>query len=316
MYFAAFYLFGFLFSHIDGQVTTTRAPPPGVVDALTANGHFTVFLDLLQASTMLPRINASNHSTIFAPTDAAFARMPAGTVDSLKADNSRLESVIGYHVALNTSYHIQQAAQQDRIINSSSGLPIRVNNYTLLHTVTAEGVNVTIKNIRVYHGYIHGIDGLMTPPVGNILDIGRTRQDISTFESLITKANLTHQFTTDHSTTFFVPNNDAFAKLSPQVMDYLSTHTAALADVLRYHLVKTYTMYSAGMLHSITVNSADQHHDTLMILEDASGNFFVNNAKIQEKDISSINGVVHIIDSVLIPSRVTVAIADAGIIVG
>ncbi|XP_059156137.1 uncharacterized protein LOC131941144 [Physella acuta] len=122
----------------------------------------------------------------------------------------------------------------------------------------------------------------MTPPLGNVVDIGANRSDFSMFESLVTKANLASFFT----------------------------------KVLKYHMVKEYSLYSVGMTHTMTVDSADQHHDTLMILEDGSGNIFVNHAKIIEKDISSINGVIHVVDTVLVPIRVQVQIEDEGIIVG
>ncbi|XP_059156152.1 transforming growth factor-beta-induced protein ig-h3-like [Physella acuta] len=297
------------------QNTTTPAPLPQLVDALTANGQFTIFLDLLAQTNLLQQINQSIHFAVFAPTDTAFNRLPAGSVDALKADKAQLESILGYHVVLSTSYHVQ-GSQQDQTIKSSNNLPIRINTYSILHANTVEGVNITIRNIHVYHGYAHGIDGIMTPPLGNVVDIGANRSDFSIFESLVTKANLASFFTNDHSTTFFVPNNDAFAKLSNQTLDYLNTHVSALTEVLKYHMVKEYSLYSVGMKHTLTVDSADQHHDTLMILEDGSGNIFVNHAKIIEKDISSINGVIHVVDTVLVPIRVQVQIEDQGIIVG
>ncbi|KAH9509925.1 hypothetical protein Btru_044631 [Bulinus truncatus] len=294
---------------------TTAPQLPDVEDALAADGRFTTFLQLLKATDLLDQINETDHFTIFASTDAAFAKLPAGTLDNLKASPAQLDDVIGYHVVLNTSFRVH-GTQQDTVLHSSTSQPIRINTYNVVHTVTAEGVNITVKNISVNHGYVHGIDGLMKPPLGNVVDLGSVRTDISTFESLLVQANLTTYFTSDHSTTTFIPNDDAFKKLTPDVLEYLNTHPADLAEVLRFHFVKQLSLYSLGMKHAFSIQSTDHNHDLLMLFEDDNGGMKVNHAKILEKDISSVNGVVHIIDSVLIPAKVLVAIEDSKVVIG
>ncbi|KAI8761846.1 transforming growth factor-beta-induced protein ig-h3 [Biomphalaria glabrata] len=301
----------FTFVSLSSAQTT---PGPQLVDALKAEGNFGIFVDLLQASGYLDKLNASTHFTVFAPTDAAFGKLPAGTVDSLKADANKLADVIGYHVILNSAFNLNN--NQDKVLTSANNHSIRINTYSVVHTQTAEGVNITKKNVRVLHGILHEINGVLSPPAGNIIELGSNRSDILTFESLVAQANLTTFFTNDHSTTIFVPNNDAFKKVSQPVLDYLSSHPSDLADVLKYHVIKQYSLYSIGMAHSLSLPSGDQHKDYLMILQESNGDLKVNSAKILEKDISSVNGVVHIIDTVLIPPRVTVAIEDQGVIVG
>ncbi|CAL1526034.1 unnamed protein product [Lymnaea stagnalis] len=296
--------------------STTVAPIyPYIIDALTSNGHFTVFLDLLESTDLLTRINASSHFTVFAPTDAAFARLPAGQLDALKADADKLEDLLSYHVVLNSAFNLH-GIQQDTTLKTANNDYVRINTYSVVHTVTVDGVNITIKNIPVNHGYVNGIEKVLSQPMGTILDIASNRSDLTTFISLLGKANLNNFFTSDRSTTIFAPNNDAFAKLSQGTLDYLNTHTADLAEVLKFHMIKHYAFYSIGMKHTFSIDSSDQHKDILMILEDGSGGLAINHAKIVERDISSVNGVVHIVDSVLIPVRVQVAIADNGVVVG
>ncbi|RUS69093.1 hypothetical protein EGW08_023142, partial [Elysia chlorotica] len=90
-----------------------------------------------------------------------------------------------------------------------------------------------------------------------------------------------------------------------------------LPDVLLYHVVERITLYSIGMRHTLTFHTADQGRDNLMVLEDfATGDIMVNTAKIVKKDISATNGVIHVIDEVLVPARVLLKIEEQGITIG
>ncbi|XP_059156134.1 periostin-like [Physella acuta] len=294
-------------------VTPTRFPD--VVSALVANGHFTVFLDLLNSSGLLPRINSSAHFTIFAPTDDAFARLSADDFDKIKNNQTRLAEIVGFHVVLTTNYRIH-GTQQDDVLKSSNNFPIRINTYNILHTVAADGVNITIKNIPILHGLAHGLDGVLTPPTQSIMQLSLNRPDISTFAKWVVDANLLNFFTNDKDVTVFIPNNAAFAKLSSDITTFLNSHHANMAETLKFHVVNAMTLFSIGMTHSISLTSGNNHHDGLMILQDSVGALSVNHAKIVEKDIITTDGVVHIIDSVLVPPRVLVALQDQGIVVG
>ncbi|KAI8761835.1 transforming growth factor-beta-induced protein ig-h3, partial [Biomphalaria glabrata] len=289
----------------------TVSPFPDVVSALTASGHFETFLDLLKPSGLLERINSSSHFTLFAPTDDAFAKLPADTFNALKSDPNQLALVLGYHVVLSSSF--KAGTQQDTVLKSSNGLPIRINTYSLIHSNAASGVNITLKNIPVVHGYIQGVNTVLNPPIGNIVQIAMNRTDLKTFTSWVISSNLVQFFLNDDDVTLFVPSDDAIKKLSPATLDYLNSHPSALTDVLKYHVMSDYTLFTIGMTHSMTLKSADQHHDLLMILEDGNGGLFVNHAKIVERDIACIEGVLHIIDNVLIPPHVLVAIQDASV---
>uniref|UniRef100_A0A2C9KRV0 FAS1 domain-containing protein n=1 Tax=Biomphalaria glabrata TaxID=6526 RepID=A0A2C9KRV0_BIOGL len=230
----------FTFVSLSSAQTT---PGPQLVDALKAEGNFGIFVDLLQASGYLDKLNASTHFTVFAPTDAAFGKLPAGTVDSLKADANKLADVIGYHVILNSAFNLNN--NQDKVLTSANNHSIRINTYSVVHTQTAEGVNITKKNVRVLHGILHEINGVLSPPAGNIIELGSSRSDISTFESLVAQANLTTFFTicflylkpeATHFTVF-APTDAAFGKLPAGTVDSLKADANKLADVIGYHVI-------------------------------------------------------------------------------
>ncbi|CAL1526036.1 unnamed protein product [Lymnaea stagnalis] len=288
---------------------------PNIVAALNSTGHFTVFSDLLAKSGILKDVNNSLHFTVFAPTDEALAKLPAGTLTAIEGDPAKLADFVGTHVVLTASFHLM-GTQQDKQIRSTNNHWIRINTYNILHTVTADGVNITVKNIAVTHGTLHGLDGVLVPPTSSVSQIAFKRADLSNFTSLVVKANLINYLTASSDGTYFIPSNDAISKLSPAALTYLEAHPADLAETIKYHIVRSMTVFSLGLKHSLSMTSADNNHDLLMFLEDGSGGFIINDAKIVEKDIIATDGVIHVIDKVLIPSRVQAHIDDFGAVVG
>ncbi|KAH9509921.1 hypothetical protein Btru_044617 [Bulinus truncatus] len=310
------FLLAALIGSISGQVTTTAATRfPDIIAGLASNGHFTVFSDLLTKSGLLPQINSSTHFTIFAPTDDAFAKLSPDAFEAIKNDPAKIADLVSSHVVL-TSLLRLHGTQEDIVLNSINRHQIRINTYNILHTVSANGANVTVKNIPIVHGIAHGIDTVLVAPTQSTIQIALNRTDFSTFSGLIVSANLLNFFTADKDVTLFIPNNDAFAKVPANVLTYLKSHPADLAETLKYHVVRSMTVFSIGMIHSITMTSADSHHDNLMILQAADNSLNINHAKILEKDIIATDGVIHVLDSVLIPPSVQVHIADQGIVVG
>ncbi|XP_059156150.1 periostin-like [Physella acuta] len=285
-----------------------------LTNLLDGQNRFHNFLDLLDSSNLFPKINTSLHFTVFAFPDSVFTELPANYIQALKADQARLDALIGLHVILNADYKFHGVV--DQVLTSSTFQHVRVNLYNLLHTNTAQGVNVTTMNQEVVHGHVHIIDGIMKAPVPNLPQYLTTQPDLTRFDNLIIQQKLPDFFKADTTSTIFLPNNDAWAKLSPQVMDYLNTHPADLTEVLKYHISKTTTLYSIGMRHAVTIPSATLHHDNLMILQDGDGDFSIDHARLIQIDISSETGVYHVIDHVLIPPRVLIAMETSGIVLG
>ncbi|CAL1526038.1 unnamed protein product [Lymnaea stagnalis] len=286
-----------------------------VPSALSSNGQFTVFIDLLTKSGLLALVNNSPRFTLFAPTDAAFARIPADTLAAIKNDPARLADVIGSHVVLESS-SLVDSTKQDLILKTYNKHSIRINDYYMMHTVTANGVNVTIRNIPVGHGFVNGIDGVIVAPSATTAQIIFSRADLSIISSLIVNGSLVNFLTADPDITSFLPNNDAFRGVSPNFLAYLQSHPEDFNETVQYHFVKSATLFSIGLLPSRTYSSANGYSDRLMVLEDDAGAVTINSAKIVQKDIIAKDGVIHIINKVLIPPSVLIHIADRGIVVG
>merc|ERR1711970_976768 len=137
-----------------------------------------------------------------------------------------------------------------------------------------------------------------------------------TLASLIATTGLDAVIRSDQNITVFAPTNDAFSKISPDALTYLNNNPDLLEQVLLYHIVKQTTLYSIGMRHAMIFQTADQHRDSIMLIEDGNDNIYMNHARVDDRDISATNGVIHTIEEVLIPTHILLEIEDQGLIVG
>src|SRR6476620_1741974 len=81
-----------------GVSATAQAPAKDIVDTAVAAGAFTTLAKALQAAGLVETLKGKGPFTVFAPTDAAFAKLPAGTLDALLKDKAQLTKVLTYHV--------------------------------------------------------------------------------------------------------------------------------------------------------------------------------------------------------------------------
>jgi uncharacterized surface protein with fasciclin (FAS1) repeats len=147
-------------------VTQVLAAPPkqatsDIVDTAVADGRFTTLATALTEAGLIDTLKGSGPFTVFAPTDEAFAALPAGALDSLLADKEALTNVLLYHVA---SGKVMAAD----IVNMTSvdtlaGLPVSVkveNGNVFLN----DNAQVIITDIETSNGVIHVIDTVLLPP--------------------------------------------------------------------------------------------------------------------------------------------------------
>lgn len=131
----------------------------------------------------------------------------------------------------------------------------------------------------------------------SIADTLAATPQLSTLASLVSKAGLTETLKTGGPFTVFAPSNEAFNKVSAKTMDDLARHPDKLKTVLTYHVVPGRVMAAdVKNVNAKTLNGAS------LALSKAGEFVTVEDAVVQKADISATNGVIHIIDSVLIPA--------------
>ena len=129
-----------------------------------------------------------------------------------------------------------------------------------------------------------------------VADTLASQPQLSTLSSLVSKAGLGDTLKGAGPFTVFAPSNEAFAKVPAKTMEALANDPAQLKEVLTYHVISGKVMQAdVKNGNSKTVNGAN------LALSRAGSFVTVEDALVQTPDISATNGVVHIVDSVLLP---------------
>ena len=267
-----------------------------VVDVIVnSNDHNTLEAAVI-AAELADDLSAAGPFTVFAPTDAAFAAL--GTVvDELLLDpTGALADILLYHVVAGevTSGDLSEGPvttlNGDQVSVVFNGGNIFIN-----------GALVSVADIMTDNGVVHVIDAVMLPPVTTVVDIVVNSPDHNILEAAVIAAELADDLSGDGPFTLFAPTDDAFAALGTVVDDLLLDPTGALADILLYHVVSGTALSTDLTEGPITTLNGDDINVSFN-----GGNVFINDAQVTVADIETDNGVVHVIDAVMIPPVVTV----------
>ena len=129
-----------------------------LIETATADGQFTTLLAAAKAAGLTEVLSGTSPYTVFAPTDAAFKKLPAGTVDALLKDVPKLKSILKYHVAAGkiTAKEIKpgdlKTLEGSSIVATVHGADVTVN-----------GAKVTGADVLATNGVIHVIDTVLMP---------------------------------------------------------------------------------------------------------------------------------------------------------
>ena len=146
-----------------GQNTTeSAAPTKDIAEVAIEAGNFTTLVAALQAADLVATLKGPGPFTVFAPTDAAFAKLPAGTVEALLNDKAALSAILTYHV-------VPGRVTAGQIVSANGAKPATVNGKTVDVVVRdgmvyVNGAQVTTADIRASNGIIHVIDTVLLPP--------------------------------------------------------------------------------------------------------------------------------------------------------
>lgn len=140
---------------------SAKKPMKNIVEVAVENGSFTTLVAAVKAAGLAETLSGKGPFTVFAPTDAAFAKLPAGTVEALLADKEKLASILTYHV-------VSGKVSAAKVIKGRGAKPKTVNGQALDITVKGgkvyvNGAQVIIADVKASNGVIHVIDAVVLP---------------------------------------------------------------------------------------------------------------------------------------------------------
>ena len=296
--------------------TPAPEPSPGnIVEVATAAGSFPTLLAAVEAAGLADALSDDSASlTVFAPTEAAFAALPEGTLDALLADPEALANILTYHV-LDSEVGVGAAldlAPTTVATLQGGDIALTKRDDDYLYVNLSQVVDY---DIEASNGVIHVIDSVLLPPdltpsTMTIAEIAQADGNFDTLVTALTAANLVGTVNDpDASLTVFAPTDAAFEELGEAAVNYLLNNLEILESTLLYHVVAGAELTSINAIAATGTSLVMANGDEATISLGESG-LMIEGANIVTTDIVASNGIIHVIDVVLeAPSAVAAPLA-------
>lgn len=295
-------LFSLLITSCSDDDTMVEEPTPTntIVDIASADDQFSTLVAAVQKAGLVETLQSEGTFTVFAPTNSAFSELlgilGASSLDDLTDD--AVKDILLYHVLgqelasgdLSNTYVPTLAAigpngsAVDLLVSIDGGVSLNGN------------VNVTAADISADNGIVHVIDKVLLPP--NVVDKAIANSTFTSLVSAVVRADLAGALSAEGPFTVFAPTNDAFAQLLVDlgVATIDDIPLDVLTKVLLYHVV------SGNVLSTDLSNGMVPTLEGQMIDINIDGGVSINgDVNVVAADVQAVNGVIHVIDKVLLP---------------
>jgi transforming growth factor-beta-induced protein len=268
-----------------------------IVDTAVEAGKFKTLAAALGAAGLVDAVKGPGPFTVFAPSDEAFAKLPKGTVETLlKPENKeKLKAILTYHVVPGKVMAKDVLGVKGAKSLNGQRIDVKVDG----GKVMVDGAQVVATDIACTNGVIHVIDSVILPSEDNIPTVATKAGKFNTLLAAAKAAGLVEALSGDKALTVFAPTDDAFAKLPKDTVATLlkPENKDKLKAILLFHVVEG-RVYSEDAL---AAKSAATLQGSKVEITVKDGAAYVNGAKILATDVDASNGVIHIIDSVILP---------------
>ena len=282
------------------EVSVSRPEAKDVVDTAIEAGSFTTLVAAVKAADLVKTLRGKGPFTVLAPTDEAFKKLPAGTIDMLlKPENkAKLQAILTYHVI--PKEVMAKDIGKAKFAPTVNGQMVTVSTKDEKYRVVMiDNAKVVKTDIVCSNGVIHVLDAVMLPSEKDIVDTAAAAGSFGTLVKAVAAADLADALKGKGPFTVFAPTDQAFANLPEGALaDLLKPENkATLQSILKYH-VATGRIMSTDVVKQGIVKTLNGQMLTIHAEEEA---VTINGAKIVRTDIQCTNGVIHVIDAVVMP---------------
>jgi transforming growth factor-beta-induced protein len=300
----------------DDEEETGDNNPPAVTQDNTIVGvasrtpEFSMLVAAVQRAGLVDTLKGTGPFTVFAPTNEAFAAAGITDVNAIPADQVR--QVLLYHVISGSTVKaadvrtsiVPSALDVSLFLNASSGVTVNGGS------ASAQGANVVATDFLATNGVLHAIDRVLLPPdiVGCAQIAGLTQLATAAGAAapLPDGTTIVDALKAPGPYTVFAPTNEAFEALGGPVPP------ETLRNVLLYHVLGSKVASTAIPASANSLLKNTWGNGVTLLFSTTSG-VKVNTANVAVADVKCTNGIVHVIDQVLLPPNVVEMASIAGL---
>jgi uncharacterized surface protein with fasciclin (FAS1) repeats len=277
-------------------------PTLDVVELAQATPNLSTLVTAIGAANLTTTLKGPGPFTVFAPTNTAFNALPDGVLAALLDKPEVLAEILQYHVVSGKVFSSDLSDGDVNTLLPDQTVEVDVNGAS----VTLNGsAMVSTANIEGTNGVVHIIDEVLIPEnfsAFDIVEIVMANDDFSTLETALGKfPAIVTALQGDGPFTVFAPTNAAFEKFLMEDSRFATLADipdAVLEDVLQYHVIAGQEIYSSAIAAG-DVPSLQGENITISL--NGSTVVLNGNANVANADVPASNGVIHVIDNVILP---------------
>uniref|UniRef100_A0A4X1V413 Transforming growth factor-beta-induced protein ig-h3 n=1 Tax=Sus scrofa TaxID=9823 RepID=A0A4X1V413_PIG len=272
-------------------------PLSNLYETLGVVGSTTTQLYTDRTEKLRPEMEGPGSFTIFAPSNEAWASLPAEVLDSLVSNvNIELLNALRYHM-------VDRRVLTDELKHGMALTSMYQNSNIQIHhypngIVTVNCARLLKADHHATNGVVHLIDKVISTVTNNIQQIIEIEDTFETLRAAVAASGLNTLLEGDGQYTLLAPTNEAFEKIPAETLNRILGDPEALRDLLNNHILKS-AMCAEAIVAGLSLETLEG--TTLEV--GCSGDMLTINGKpiISNKDVLATNGVIHFIDELLIP---------------
>jgi len=284
-------------AHHRDDAPGAMASEKDIVETAMGAGKFKTLCAALKAAGLVEVLQGKGPFTVFAPTDEAFDKLGSVTLaELLKPENkAKLVAILTYHV-VPTKVLSKDARTMGAPTVNGQRLDLVVKN----GTVRVDNATVIMADVVASNGVIHAIDTVLIPSDQTVVEVAIHAGNFKTLCKLLKAADWVEPLNGAGPFTVFAPTDEAFSKLDAATLESLMQpeNKAKLTEILKYHVVK-------GRIFSdqaVKAGKAKTAQGESVHITSNNGAVMVDGAKVIKPDVEASNGVIHVIDTVIMPN--------------
>jgi transforming growth factor-beta-induced protein len=287
------------------DVNEIPAPTNDVVELAQATTELSTLVTAVVTANLVTTLKGSGPFTVFAPTNEAFAKLDEGVLEVLLANPTVLADLLKYHVVSGKVLSTDLTTTSVQTLLSGKSISVSVANGVTLNGTAS----VVEADIEATNGVVHVIDEVLIPegfelPKDNIVSIAAQTPSLSILvEALSLFPNLVDALSSDGSFTVFAPTNDAFIALLGVIgqKSLSDIPESVIERLLKYHVISGAALMSTDLSDGQMASTLLSDDDKIKV-QISGQSVKINGANVTAANIEASNGVVHVVDAVLVPA--------------